>query len=89
MKREKDGFYLLQVCSLRVRKACADKAVEEERNVTESQIECYLDKLESLRTYLLNNSTSPTEAANISNDTKKLAEEIDCFSQTLKAEARL
>jgi hypothetical protein len=77
------------VCSLRVRKACADRAVEDERNAAASQIQCYLEKIEKLRTYLLNNLPSSTEAVDISCESKKLAEEMEAFSLALKAEARL
>jgi hypothetical protein len=72
-----------------VRKACVDKAVEEERNAAEKQIQGYLEKLDGLKTQLLNSSTSSTEADNICNESKKLGDEMEAFSQTLQAEARL
>jgi hypothetical protein len=77
------------VNDLRVRKACVDKAIEDERNAAASQIQSYLEKLEKLKTYLLNNLPSATEVAGISSESKKLADDMEAFSQTLKAEAKL
>jgi len=60
-----------------LRKACADTAVEEERDAVADQAQCYLDKLENLKDKLFNNSiSSSASTTNLSNEIKQLANEM-------------
>ena len=66
----------MQVFNLRVRQACADKGVEEERDAAANQAHNYLDKLENLKDKLLNNSTSSACTTDLRNEAQKLANEM-------------